>query len=415
MARSLVGPVVQGSLLWLVVAFSGAGDEGGSQNDETPCTLVDGELASSLLEFVQHRGVPGSQESQFKRVWKALEEHRAGHGWPHSIEHQIPPSNCPDRSLRQLRAIGTAFGSEDLQFVIAIAEILERSGRVEDSLALLLSVPLVVDDPSGRPFPPGSREPSVRPWNLDERIGDMERRRGRWDVALDVYTRWRPRSSCGNGQSQLSLRRALHRLECLSILGRWEEYREVCGESLCGLWDPVFATHWVEYYRAQGSLSRAVSELDELFVAQPESFNEGRRSFLKPHLEDLATKARERARLHLEFLTGEEAGDFSKLPDELRAGLPFDVALAGVRRGGPDAVFHVLSVCAATWNHGENCQQLLDLAASTGDPQVRPFLTDRRGLAPYLDRELDYLLRTLDLAAQGVDVRRTIDKGLYLP
>jgi len=119
--------------------------------------------------------------------------------------------------------------------------------------------------------------------------------------------------------------------------------------------------------------------------------------------------------VQLLFLQQEASGDLGELRELLRSGLPFDVALAGLRRLGSRGVADVIALANASLQDAEILGRLPQLLALTGAPEAQAFLTASHVQARIDAVSLLYLLRYWDLARQGVDVRRTIDRGLYLP
>lgn len=386
--------------------------------DTTPCTLVNGELAAALVALVRREGTP---EPELKPVHEAigrtLTEHGRGHSWPYSLEHRVSPSSCAGGALDQLTEIGVQLAAIGRHCEVErVAEILERSGRPASAIALLSCIPSVPDDVT---CPPGPLSPGWEPRRFnpcEERLAAIERRQGHWQSALDHYTAWPALSGCSNGAIQLMQRREMNRLECLAALGRWAEYREICRAQIAkGGW--VFTTHMIESRRAQGTLALAAGDLELTLRSSdpPRAASASQRPRLEEEHEDHLRKAHERARLQLRFLQQEDAGDLRELPELLRSGLPFDVALEGLRRLGTRGVTQLIPLTNDAFQDPEILGRLLLLLALTGAPEVQAFLSASEVRAKIDPNTLPYLLRDWGLARQGVDVRRTLDKGLYLP
>jgi len=389
-----------------------------TERDTSPCTLLNGELAAALVELVRQQGTPEPElKAAHEAIGKAMTEHGRRHGWPDSLEQRVPPSSCPGEAVDRLTEIGVQLAMIGRQSEVErIAEILERSGRPANAISLLSCVPSVSDETTG---PSGPVLPGWKPRRFspcEERLAAIERRQGHWQSALDHYTAWPALSSCGNGAVELQQRREMNRLECLAALGRWEEYREICRAQICdGGW--VFTTHLIESYRAQGTLACAPGDLELTLqsYATPATRNASQRPQMQKEHEGRLRKARERACVQLMFLQQEESGDLGELPELLRSGLPFDVALAGFRRLGSRGVAQLIALTNDAFQDPEILGRLLRLLALTGDPQVQAFLTASEVQARIDPSLLPYLLTYWNLARQGVDVRRTLDKGLYLP
>ncbi len=249
----------------LLAASSLAASGGAGICEEIPdadsCALVDTGFQEAINEVLQAGEYPaGSSTPDHSYVLTALYRHKRLHGWLQDEDGLPRHRTCPRGDLLRLREWGVMLAkARYCRLVRPIVGVLERNGRADDAVTILSNVPLV-PPPDGVGLPPGFVAASDwRCCNLDALLGEVERRRGRWEQALAHYEAWRGDRSCVGPSGRI---RDGRRLECLAELGRWEEYRALCRERLHRRMDWPFVSHLIESYRAQDALARA--ELDVL-------------------------------------------------------------------------------------------------------------------------------------------------------
>jgi len=405
--------IMSGWLLSLL-ALAGFCDLGTEDaNEEYPgvatCSLVDTRLQEAIHEILRRGECPAASSSEaHRRVFFLLHRHEDLHGWLHDEDGLPRRRTCSRGDLLRLREWGLLLArARYCRLVRPIATILERNGLEDEAVAVLSAVPLAAS-PDGPPCPPGfGPRPDRRCCEAERLLGDVERRRGRWEAALAHYEASRSDYSCVGPSGRL---RDGRRLECLAELCRWEEYRALCRERLRRRNDTAFVAHLIESYRAQDALAFAgfdvLVSLDVIcWYRRPTDYYG--RSFYGLRRARRSERALADAAVHLAFLRAARRGSSREMSELLEVGLSPYVFVNAVRRLEQSALVDLLQIAWEGWDRTRRSHDdLLRLLAASGREEVRPFLLHRlrREEDSRRRRTLEMWHRTWDQAHRGAAV-----------
>ena len=220
----------------------------------------------------------------YEQSKEGLFAHARAHGWNAQLDdpdyvRSDRAAACPAAMLDDMAWVARP---EDPRFYDvfayrALAQTLERNGRLDDALDLLERAGRSIDGLKSE------RLDAMHASFLAEWAARLAFHSGRWELALQHAEGWRATSGCGNCASGERIRQTALRARALQALGRCAEVEELARSTVDSGWtsDSSLVELWIDCELSAGRAHSAEEALERIVAQVPESAHATCRSALE--------------------------------------------------------------------------------------------------------------------------------------